>query len=228
MEDPQLSSYPLKVATLHYAKEKNNEQNQGHVLFVDSLNILKIIDDNQDGHSTLRSFTIANEPIFKENDKSHLQVRRLAAPLRDIESEILIVGLIQTMLLFVPIVGNLLEITNVIELSGKFLSGPFIVIIVFHLSVILWLLCSKFIVKESVGLAYKRKILYQSHIWPLYLHSVFFVLQIITKVVSWWEILICLCFLSGVVVTTRFRMIYRWQWIFLGPISRTPSVGFAR
>ena len=208
---------------------------------MDSLNILKIIDDNQDGHSTLRSFTIANEPIFKENDKSHLQVRRLAAPLRDIESEILIVGLIQTMLLFVPIVGNLLEITNVIELSGKFLSGPFIVMLVFHLSVILWLLCSKFIVKESVGLAYKRKILYQSHIWPLYLHSVFFVLHILKLTIlfvdfhkllpkhfSSWDIFISFCFLSGVVVTTRFRMIYRWQWIFLGPISRTLSVRFVR
>ena len=198
---------------------------------MDSLNILKIIDDNQDGHSTLRSFTIANEPIFKKNDKSHLQVRRLAAPLRDIESEILIVGLIQTMLLFVPFVSNLLEITNVIDRSRKFLSGPFIVMLVFYLSVILWLLCSKFIVKKSVGLEYKRKILYQSHIWPLYLHSGFFVLHIlklIIPILEFQKIIICLCFLSGVAVTTRFRMKYRWQWIFLGPMSRTPSVRFAR
>ena len=93
MEDPQLSSYPLKVVTLHYAKEKYDEPKHG--LFVDVLNILRKIDDHKDGHSTLRSFTIANEPIFKEHDKSHLQVRRLAAPLRDIESEIFTVGLIQ-------------------------------------------------------------------------------------------------------------------------------------
>ena len=244
MEDPQLSSYPLKVATLHYSKEKFDQPKHG--LFVDALNILRKIDDHKDGHSTLRSFTIANEPIFKEHDKSHLQVRRLAAPLRDIESEIFTVGLIQTMLLFVPLTVTLLLLIYTTKLNQNtvraFRSNAFIlkayVLSTFHFCVILWLSCEKICGKETIGLQYKSKILYKSTTWPLYLHSVFFVLNILyvvmlqiqviprfaikrINVVAMCELSIMLCFVIGVLVATKYRLIKcRWQWIFLGTICK--------
>ena len=248
MEDPQLSSYPLKVATLHYAKEKYDQPNHG--LFVDALNILRKIDDHKDGHGTLRSFTIANEPIFKEHDKSHLQVRRLAAPLRDIESEIFTVGLIQTMLLCVPVTCTLLLLIYWTKLNiHKSISFEFVIVAIilkayvvstFHFCVILWLSCEKMCGKESIGLQYKAKILYKSTTWPLYLHSVFFMLNILYVVmlllqvlpvtrfekkrinaVELCELSIILCFVIGVLVATKCRLIKcRWQWIFMGTICK--------
>ena len=242
MEDPQLSSYPLKVATLHYAKEKYDQRKHG--LFVDALNILRKIDDHKDGHSTLRSFTIANEPIFKEHDKSHLQVRRLAAPLRDIQSEIFTVGLIQTMLLCVPLTVTLFlliyryatklnEDYQIVFVRIAFNLKVYVMSI-FHSSVILWLSYEKFCGKETIGLQYKAKILYKSTTWPLYLHSVFFVLNILYVVmsilgfeintVSWCELSMMLCFVIGVLVATRCRLIKcRWQWIYLGTICKKTS-----
>ena len=231
MEDPQLSSYPLKVATLHYAEEKNDQQNHG--LYVDALKILRTIDDHQNGHSTLRSFTIANEPMFKEQDKSHLQVRRLAAPLRDIESEIFTVGLINTLLLCVPLTVTLL---NLIYGNSQSLIYLLLILMlkltvmpIFYICVVLWLSCKKCCGKESVGIQYKSKILYKSTTWPLYLHSVLFLLDILWPIVflftpfdiSWCELSIMLCFVIGVLVATRCRLIKcRWQWIFMGSICR--------
>ena len=231
MEDPQLSSYPLKVATLHYAEEKYGQQNHG--LYVDALKILRKIDDHKDGHSTLRSFTITNEPIFKEHDKSHLQVRRLAAPLRDIESEIFTVGLIQTMLLFLPLTVTLLTL---IYGDSQSLLYFFMILLkiagmsIFYICVILWLSCQKCCGKETIGLQYKSKILYKSTTWPLYLHSILFLLNILQPIVlvltgfdsvSWCELGIMLCFIIGVLVATRCRLIKcRWQWIFMGSICR--------
>ena len=232
MEDPQLSSYPLKVATLHYAEEKYDQPNHG--LYVDALNILRKIDDHQNGHSTLRSFTIANEPIFKEHDKSHLQVRRLAAPLRDIESEILIVGLINTLLLCVPLTVTLMVLIYGATKSPLDLLMNLIMKIagmsIFYICVIVWLSCQKCCGKESVGLQYKSKILYKSTTWPLYLHSILFLLNILQPIAllftgsdsgSWCELSIMLCFVIGVLVPTRCRLIKcRWQWIFMGSICR--------
>ena len=248
MEDPQLSSYPLKVATLHYAKEKYDQPKHG--LFVDALNIFRKIDDHKDGHSTLRSFTIANEPIFKEHDKSHLQVRRLAAPLRDIESEIFTVGLIQTILLCVPVTVTLFVLilwtkfwTINTYIGSHFGDITFIlkayVESTFLFCVILWLSCEKICGKEPIGLQYKAKILYKSTTWPLYLHSIFFVLNLLYVVMllslnepehekinasALGELSIMLFFVIGVLVATKCRLIkFRWQWIFLGTDSKKTS-----
>ena len=220
---------------------------------MDALNILRKIDDHKDGHSTLRSFTIANEPMFKEHDKSHLQVRRLAAPLRDIELEIFTVGLIQTMLLCVPLTVTLLILinTNQLDENNENEDNGFVfelitfilkayVVSTFHFCVILWLSCEKICRKETIGLQYKSKILYKSTTWPLYLHSVLFMLNILYEVmllkqvlsetefeikhikdVTWCELSIMLCFGIGVLVATKCRLIKcRWQWIFLGTICK--------
>ena len=238
MEDPQLSSDPLKIAMMTYAKELNMVSNIEQLgIYQIVLAICEKVDYTQEDRR-LTSFMMKDEHLFKDNDTSHLEARRIAIYLKEIESKVFWHGLWHTVFFIftsgcfslggivggmkLPPVHSKKRVQEVISLSTLLITLALINIVS-----IVWITATKCCIKDMVGLRRKQNLLYRFCWFPLFLHS----LSIANLVVNVLEaesgdtapplfvatIVLLLVYVMVFLAFVSFGNLkkHRWEWIFI-------------